>query len=69
MRFDYKTASDLACGLNVSSEKISEFVSQARFTSDARDSLGRMLADQKRTIAQQDAEIELLKAALMKSEQ
>ncbi len=68
MGFDYKTAADLACGRPVTDKQKQEFAAQARWTHDDRESLARVIAEQRRELALREEEIALLKTALLNAE-
>jgi hypothetical protein len=64
--FDYKTCAEICRGNN---EPMREFAVRAKVTHEDRNSLNSMLNDMRRTLAARDAEIEVLKAALLDAEE
>ena len=67
--FDYRTAADLMAGHAVSADALSKFVQEARWAHGYKESYAAQNLELLRTIAARDAEIELLKKALMDAEE
>ena len=68
MSFNYKIAADLQSGRPVSAENTTQFVLNARWTHEDRDSLSQVIADLRREIAAREGEIALLKTLLLEQE-
>jgi len=66
--FDYRTAADLIAGHAVSAAALSKFVQEARWAHGYKESYAAQNLELLHTIATRDAEIELLKKALMDAE-
>jgi hypothetical protein len=64
--FDYKTASELIIGK--CSDNVRAFVSHARWANDECNSNRNTIADLRNDIRRRDAEIEMLKSALLEAE-
>lgn len=66
--FDHKTAADFLTGNTVSDEAMRKFVAASRWAHDDRVGLQATLLSVRRELASRDAEIALLKTALMDAE-
>jgi len=66
--FDHKTAADFLSGKTVSGEAVRKFVQAARWAHDEKASLSAMLLSVRGVLASREAEIALLKRALMEAE-
>lgn len=64
--FDYETAANLCRG---GSDKLRQFASQARWAHDDRESLSRVIAELRRELAMREAEIAMLKDALLEHDE
>jgi len=67
--FDHKTAADFLNGKTVSDEAMRKFVAASRWAHDDRAGLQATLLSVRRELASRDAEIALLKTALMNAEE
>ena len=67
--FDHKTAADFLTGKNVSDEAMRKFVAASRWAHDDRASLQATLQSVRNELASREAEIALLKTALMNAEE
>lgn len=67
--FDHKTAADFLSGKTVSDEAVRKFVQAARWAHDEKASLNAMLLSVRGVLASRNAEIALLKRALMEAEE
>ena len=66
--FDHKTAADFLSGKTVSDEAVRKFVQASRWAHDEKASLSAMLLSVRGELASRNAEIALLKRALMEAE-
>ena len=66
--FDYKTAADFLSGKTVSDEAVRKFVQASRWSHDEKASLSAMLISVRGELASREAEIALLKKALLEAE-
>ena len=66
--FDHKTAADLLNNKTVSDEAVRKFVQASRWAHDEKASLSAMLLSLRGELASRNAEIALLKRALMEAE-
>ena len=66
--FDHKTAADFLNGKTVSDEAVRKFVAASRWAHDEKASLSAMLLSVRGELASREAEIALLKQALLEAE-
>lgn len=66
--FDHKTAADFLSGKTISDEAVRKFVQASRWAHDEKASLSAMLISVRGELASREAEIALLKKALMEAE-
>ena len=66
--FDHQTAADFLSGKTVSDEAVRKFVQAARWAHDEKAALSAMLLSVRGVLASREAEIALLKKALMEAE-
>lgn len=66
--FDHQTAADFLSGKTVSDEAVRKFVQAARWAHDEKAALSAMLLSVRGVLASREAEIALLKTALMEAE-
>ena len=66
--FDHKTAADFLNGKTVSDEAVRKFVAASRWAHDEKASLSAMLLSVRGELASREAEIALLKKALLEAE-
>lgn len=66
--FDHQTATDLISGKTVSDEAVRKFVQASRWAHDEKAALSAMLLSVRGVLASREAEIALLKKALMEAE-
>ena len=67
--FDHQTAADFLNGKTVSDEAVRKFVQASRWAHDEKASLSAMLISVRGELASREAEIALLKKALLKAEE
>ena len=66
--FDHKTAADFLSGKDVTGESVRQFVAASRWAHDDRASLRALVVTLRQDMAAKDAEIALIKQALLNAE-